>query len=100
MLIESKYGTKTWLKKPYRLVYTLKPTGDHDQMLADELFEKYRPFVEYKEGVYTFTFQPEAFGYMKVSDFCKVHGLTRQWVYQNPDKYEWLTASRNIRFVK
>lgn len=95
-----EHGKIEWLKNPYRIQYTLKPTGDYDQLLADELFEKLKDFAEFKGGIYTFTVQPEAFGYMKVKDFCKAHGMTRQWLYQTSHKYEWIVMSKNIRFCK
>ena len=102
----AEFGNLKWMKNPYRLIYTLKPTGDHDQLLADDLFETLRPFAEYKEGVYTFTLQPEAFGYMKISDFCKVHGITRQWFHDKVKRalpalaYDTIRVSRNVSFVK
>jgi len=91
-----KGGAMKWLKRPYRLQYTMPES----HLQSGELFEKLKQFAEYKDGVYTFTVRPEDCGYLKVSAFCEVHGLSRQHVWEQSHKYEWISVSRNVNFLK
>lgn len=51
-------------------------------------------------GHYTFEINPNGLGWVSVQQYCKDKKVSRQYVYHNADKFDWLIATKNKRLYK
>lgn len=51
-------------------------------------------------GHYTFRINPEQLGYLFTSDYCKHHGVSRQWISKAKGKFEKVIISQNKVLVR
>ena len=51
-------------------------------------------------GHYRFEIDPLVIGYKLVSEFCKEHNKSRQYVWKYREKYEWIEISKRIKLIR
>lgn len=76
--------------------------SDHEKLIEDmpKLFWDVCWQMSKVGGHYKFQINPIQWGYKLVNDFAREKGVSRQSIYNYPDKYEWLHVSKGVKFIK
>ena len=51
-------------------------------------------------GHYCFKISPYQVGYKLVSEYCNDEKVSRQWIHKKKHRYDWLSVSHNINFIR
>jgi hypothetical protein len=89
------------------ILYLELHTGGHSEneaiinkLLKNKLFCMMWYAKWERGGHFYFEINPFNAGWLKVSDYCKQKKISRQYVFQAKEKFEWIIATENLRFIK
>lgn len=71
-----------------------------DALLSNDMFKTMFYHKWQRDGHYYFELCPESLHYFKVSEYCKANRISRQAVHKTKDKFDWIIASKNNRFIR
>jgi len=92
-------GTATWHKGV--LTYVLPRASQELEMMSLDALDVLKDFwVSSSPDKHIFSIDPQAVGFLKVSDHCKVYGITRQRIHVSKNKYDWVSESPNKNFIR
>lgn len=82
-------------------------TGGHsenekliNELLANRIFCMMWYAKWERGGHYTFEINPFNVGYLTVANYCKEKKCTRQNIHKQKEKFHWIIATPNLRFIK
>ena len=96
---EGLTGGKRWI-----LVWELSTGGwsEHEFFISemDKIFWSLCWVQHRRGGHYIFEVDPINWNFKLVNDYAHEKGISRQYIYQNPDKFEWVHVSKGVKFIK
>lgn len=102
----ASYCQTRWVKKDKKwiLFWKLSTGGlsDHEVIIdeMDKMFWFVCWSLSKRGGNYEFEVNPINWGYKLVNDYAREKGVSRQSIYNYPDKFEWIHVSKGVKFIK
>lgn len=91
-------------KNQWVMTFNLSTGGlsDHERLIEDidKLFWFSCWESSHKGGHHVFMVNPTQWGYKLVNDYARDNKVSRQSIYHYPDKFEWISVSDNVKFIK
>lgn len=107
------YCLAWWVRRPtmgstenhweYHWLLSTGGLSDHEAIIDEMLktiFWMACWSVTKRGGHYQFEVVPTQWGFKLVNDYAREKGISRQYIYHNPDKFEWVHVSSKIKFIK
>lgn len=69
-------------------------------LMQNDMFVMLWHYSWHRGGHYVFRIDPFNVGFHLVGEYCKKNGVSRQSVYQQPNKFEWYRMSPNKVFIR